>query len=170
MPGFQSLRSRPFLTTAIQNLLTFGFHEFLSTRPKLVYLINSFVKYSHYQCPETRMATPIFDHTHQNIFQSTFNFHESVSTCKKSGFFIILFQRCSQFKNHAILLAKSILAPKNQIFPKNGVSARIQQIIRNFFIDQIQKKLMTKFSFSSFLGPKKKKKMRLCQLQHHMGL
>ena len=29
------------------------------------------------------MATPIFDHTHSNIFQSNFNFHESVSTCKK---------------------------------------------------------------------------------------
>ena len=32
------------------------------------------------------MATPIFDHAQPNIFQSTFNFHEFPSTCKKQVF------------------------------------------------------------------------------------
>ena len=31
-------------------------------------------------------GTPIFDYAIPNIFQSTSTFHESVSTCKKSGF------------------------------------------------------------------------------------
>ena len=30
---------------------------------------------------------------------------------------------------------------QNQIFPKYGIYARIQQIIQTFFIDQIQKKM-----------------------------
>ena len=38
---------------------------------------------------------------------------------------------------------------RNQIFPKYGISARIQPIIWTFFIDQTQKKLMTKFSNKS---------------------
>ena len=48
------------------------------------------------------MATLIFDHAHPNIFQSTSIFYESLSIWKKSSFFIILFQRYSQFKNTAI--------------------------------------------------------------------
>ena len=38
---------------------------------------------------------------------------------------------------------------RNQIFPKYGISARIQQIIWTFFTDQIKKKLMTKCSNKS---------------------
>ena len=63
---------------------------------------------------------------------------------------------------------------------KYKISARIQQIIWTFFIDQIQKKLMTKFSNKSkktyfwpifpFLGQFKKKKIRLCHKQQHIGL
>ena len=49
--------------------------------------------------------THFCDHAPHYIFQSTFNFYESVSTCKKSDFFIIL--RYSWFKNSAIWLAKS---------------------------------------------------------------
>ena len=48
---------------------------------------------------------------------------------------------------------------REKIFPKNGISARIQQIIQNVFVDQIQKKVMAKFSnilknpiFGPFLG------------------
>ena len=33
-----------------------------------------------------RVATLIFDHAQPSIFQSTFNFHEFVSICKKLGF------------------------------------------------------------------------------------
>ena len=35
---------------------------------------------------------------------------------------------------------------RNQIFAKYGICAGTQQLIENFFIDQIQKKLKTKFS------------------------
>ena len=55
------------------------------------YSNNSFLRYSQFLSPETRVATPILDHANRNIFQSTFNLHESVWTFKKSGFFIILF-------------------------------------------------------------------------------
>ena len=41
---------------------------------------------------------------------------------------------------------------QNQIFPKYGIYARIQQIIQTFFIDQIQKKTITKF-FNKFKNP-----------------
>ena len=55
------------------------------------YSNNSFLRYSQFLSPETRVATSILDHANRNIFQSTFNLHESVWTFKKSGFFIILF-------------------------------------------------------------------------------
>ena len=32
------------------------------------------------------MTTLIFDHAHPNVFQSTFNFPESVPTCKNEAF------------------------------------------------------------------------------------
>ena len=51
---------------------------------------------------------PIFDHTHTDILLSTFNFHEFVSTCKKSGYFIILFKIYIWLRNPAIWLAKGI--------------------------------------------------------------
>ena len=41
--------------------------------------------------PGARVSTPIYDHAHPNTFNSTFNCNEFVSTCKKSGFFIMLF-------------------------------------------------------------------------------
>ena len=69
---------------------------------KIVYSLNSFLRYCQFLCPETGVATPIFDNTRPNIFQSTFSLHESVSTYKKSGIFIILFYRYGQFKNPGI--------------------------------------------------------------------
>ena len=49
-----------------------------------------------------RVATSIFDHAQPKIFQSTFNFHEFVSECKESGYFIKMFWRYRQFENPAI--------------------------------------------------------------------
>ena len=71
--------------------LTLKFPEFLSTNQKSAYSIDSFLRNIQFQCLETRIATTIFDPIHGNIFQSAFNFYESASICKKSGFFIILF-------------------------------------------------------------------------------
>ena len=56
------------------------------------HFIHSLLRKSRFQGPKTKKAMLIFDHGHSNIFRQTFNFHESVSACKKSGFFIILFQ------------------------------------------------------------------------------
>ena len=54
--------------------------------------------------PFLTMATPIF-------FNQPFNFHYSLSTCKKNqAFSSFVFLRYSQFKNAAIWLAKNILA------------------------------------------------------------
>ena len=44
------------------------------------------------------------------MFWSTFDLHEFVSTCKKSGYFINLFWRHGSLENPAILLAENILA------------------------------------------------------------
>ena len=71
--------------------VTLSFPEFISTNQKLFYSINVLIRYSQFYSSVTRVGTPIYDHAHSNIFQSTFNFNEFVSTCKKSKFFIILF-------------------------------------------------------------------------------
>ena len=58
------------------------------------------------------------------IFQSTFNFCEFVSTCKKWGWFIDLHWRYAWFKNLAIWMTESILGAwergggAKDIFPK----------------------------------------------------
>ena len=71
--------------------------------------------------PATRLATPIFDHAHPKKFWWTFNLSESVSTCKKSGYFTDLIWRYDWLKNLAIWLAENILAHiKNKNFPKYG--------------------------------------------------
>ena len=69
--------------------------EFISKHEKPVYSINFFVRYSQFQISRTRVSAPIYDHTHLNIVRPTFNFNELASTCKKSCFFRILFQRYS---------------------------------------------------------------------------
>ena len=81
----------PIFDHAHPTTITLSFLEFVSANKKSVYSINSFLSYSQFKSPMTRMATHIFPHNHPNIFQSTFNFHESVSICKKAGYFIILF-------------------------------------------------------------------------------
>ena len=65
--------------------VTLGFPEFISTDQKSVYSIHFFVRYNQFKNPVTRVGTPTYDH----------DFNELVSTCKKSAFFIILFQRYS---------------------------------------------------------------------------
>ena len=82
----------------------------------------------------TWVATPVFDQSHTNIFQSTFNFHESKPKCKKSGNFIIL--RYVWSKNLAIWLVKSILFPISAVW----------QMTYTLIIDQNQHKLMIKIS------------------------
>ena len=71
----------------------------------------------------TRLATPIFDHTHPKIFWSTCNLYEFVSTCKKSGYFIYFFWRYGWLRNTAIWLAENILAhiSRKKISPKMGL-------------------------------------------------
>ena len=58
----------------------------------------------------TRLATPIFDQVHQQMFWPSFNLCEFMSTCKKSGYSIDLFWRYVWLKTHAIWLAENILA------------------------------------------------------------
>ena len=67
--------------------VTLSFPEFISKHQKSVYYINFFVRYNQFQISVTRVGLPIYDHAHPNIFQSTFNFDEFVSTCKKIRLF-----------------------------------------------------------------------------------
>ena len=50
------------------------YSEIVSPCKKSVCSIDSFMRYSQFKSPVTRVATPIFDHTHPNIFLSALNF------------------------------------------------------------------------------------------------
>ena len=50
------------------------YSEIVSPCKKSVCFIDSFMRYSQFKSPVTRVATPISDHTHPNIFLSTLNF------------------------------------------------------------------------------------------------
>ena len=80
-----TLKPMPIFDHAHPTTITLSFLEFVSANKKSVYSINSFLSYSQFKSPMTRMATHIFPHNHPNIFQSTFNFHESVSYAKKQA-------------------------------------------------------------------------------------
>ena len=116
---------RPILTTSTQKWLKLNLHwiefEFASTQKKSVHFINSVLRYSQFQIPVARLATPISDHAHPKTFWLTFNLCEFVSTCKKSGYFTDLL-RYGWLKNPAIWLAKNILAhiSGTKIFPNIG--------------------------------------------------
>ena len=71
---------------------TFTFLKFAPTCQKSVHCINSFLRYSQFQSPVTRLAIPISDQTHLKFFDQLL-ICEFVSTCKKSGYFINLFWR-----------------------------------------------------------------------------
>ena len=78
--------------------ITFSFPEFTKACKKSVHSINSFLWYSQFYSPVTRLATPISDHAQPKIFWSIFNLCEFVSTWKKSGYFIDLFWRYGDLK------------------------------------------------------------------------
>ena len=98
------------------------------------------MRYSQFYISATRVDTSIYDHAHPNIFQSTFNFTEFVSTCKNSGFFIFSFQRYNLFKNPAIWLVRNILIPNfSKTFPG------VQQLIETSNNRPFKKKIITNF-------------------------
>ena len=47
------------------------------------------MKYSQFKSPVTRVATPIFDHMHPNIFLSTLNFWYELSSLRSRDIFDI---------------------------------------------------------------------------------
>ena len=50
------------------------YSKIVSPCKKTVCCIDSFMRYSQFKSPVSRVATPIFDQTHPNIFLSTLNF------------------------------------------------------------------------------------------------
>ena len=78
---------------------TFSFPEFAPECKISVHFIYSFLRYSQFQSPATRLAMPIFNHVHPKIFWSTFNLRELVSPGKKSGYFIDLVWRYGWLKH-----------------------------------------------------------------------
>ena len=105
-----------------------------------VHSIYSFLRYSQFQRPMTRLIMPIFDHVQQKHFWSTFNLCELVSACKKSGYFIDLFWRYGWLKKFCNLIGWEHFRPylRDKTFPKYGICAGTQQIIQAFSIEQIQ--------------------------------
>ena len=87
----RSKRPCPFLTTTNQKifkkLLTF-LNSHQNTKNQIIPLTGSWDTVN-FRVLRSEQYTPIFDCIHLNISQSTVTFHELVSTCKKSGFFII---------------------------------------------------------------------------------
>ena len=115
----------------------FGSLKFLSTHQKSVYFINSSMRYSQFQSPETT-PNPIFF----NQLLISINLYQHV---KKQTF--------SSFCSRNVIdlqfdwLRAFWLISQEQDFPeKYGICARIQQLIQTFFIDQTQKKIMASFS------------------------
>ena len=90
-------------------------------------------------------------HSHPNIFQSTFSFHESAST-SKIRLFHQFFLEIVNLKIVQVDWSKAF-SPISQEpdFPKCRICARIQQLIKFFATDQIHNK-KTKF-FSKFKKP-----------------
>ena len=79
--------------------ITFSCPEFAPACKISIHSIYSFLRYSKFPSSVNRLTMPIFNHSHAKFFWSTFNLCELVSTCRKSGYFIDLFQR---LKNPAI--------------------------------------------------------------------
>ena len=91
-----------------------------------------------------KIEAPIFRHSDPKNYRSKFNIFESVSTLKKSGYFIDLFWRFCLFKNTAIWLAINHFAPylRNKILHQTDDLQYINtKIIKIFIIGQIQQKL-----------------------------
>ena len=77
------------------------------------------------------MATSFLDHVQPNIFQSTFNFHESVPTCKKSGISSLCYRDIVDLK----ILQPDwpgefwAISQEPDFYLKYGICTRMQQII-----------------------------------------
>ena len=111
--------------------ITFCFPEFAPLCKKSVPFISSFLRYSQFYSPVTRLVTPISGHTHPNIFWSTFNLCKFVSTCKKSGYFNCFVLEIWLIKKSCNLIGWEHFGPylRNQNFPRYGICAGTQQII-----------------------------------------
>ena len=97
--------------------------------------------------PESRLVTPIFDHAQPNNFQSTINFCEFVSSCKKCGVSSV----CSRESVYLKILQSDRMKTFWSIFPEQDFS-QTQDLCRNtvtwiFIMEKSQWKLMTKFFF-----------------------
>ena len=79
----------------LQLLISFKPSWIYISKPKASFSINVFINFHPLisYSSATRVGTPNYNHVYPNIFQSTSNFNESVSICKKSGFFIQFFFR-----------------------------------------------------------------------------
>ena len=139
---------------------------------KSVNSINSFLRYSKFWSPETRLDKPIFDHVQWknfqfliflNLYQHAKN--EAVSSICSDEIINLKIRNLIGWEYFGLYL-------RNKIFPKYRIYPRTQQIIILFTIKQIQQKLMIKFFFklkkpyfwhiSQFLWPKKSfQKIRL---------
>ena len=88
-------RPCPFLNTTTLKLLKkflafLNFHQHASNKfisLSLLLLFFFFWDMTNFRVLRPEWPQPVFDHAHPNIFQTTFTFHKSVSTCKKLGFF-----------------------------------------------------------------------------------
>ena len=101
--------------------VTFGFSEFLSIHQKYVYCIHSILRESILESWDQSGHTHFGTHP-SNIFQSTFNIHESASWCTKTGFSSFC---CRDIADLKILQSGWMRAfcpyVKNQIFPEYGI-------------------------------------------------
>ena len=62
---------------------TFSFPDFVPACKKSFYSISSFLRYSKFQNPVTRLVKTFFDHVHSKMFQSSFNLRGFVPACKQ---------------------------------------------------------------------------------------
>ena len=60
-------------------------------------LLHQVLRYNEFKSPVTIVVIQISDHAH-SICKIDWKYDDIVSTCKKSGDFIILFKRYSSFK------------------------------------------------------------------------
>ena len=99
--------------------ITFSFPASTSMQKVISF---TFLRYSQFWSPVTRLATPISDYAYPKIFWSNFKLCEFDSACEKSGYFIDLFWRSGWLKNPEIWLAENILAhiSETEIFLNMG--------------------------------------------------
>ena len=111
-------RPHPFLTmhTPKKSEITFSFPEVAPACKKSVHSICSFLRYSQFWSTMTRLATPISDHAHPNIFDQLLIY---VNLYQRVKNLIDLFWRYGWLKNPALWLAENILVNilGTKIFP-----------------------------------------------------